>query len=311
MSAPERKFRTQELRWYVETGEIDGGGVGYWVNTMESINVADEEAAEKLRDEWLSSGKLVKMPWGGIRPAFDYGSFRIRSAWEDCPEDALTAAQAEIARLTAERDAAMAGRVKVKPLVWKASGLKTDQAACYAYGSYGYGYEISSDGARIGLYGPDGRMGGGLPSIEAAKAAAQADYEARVLAALQPDTERAEPVAGALFIDQDGDVCINDGRENNLVFCPAADENGKPLCPDVVAEIVSRFNAPHPAPAPQTREITVQGAARVLSDLLAEADDMHPQLEEALMIANVLNDADQVEELTAALRALADMQKGG
>jgi hypothetical protein len=54
---------------------------------------------------------------------------------------------------------------------------------------------------------------------------------------------RATPVVGTLFIDGDGDVCIADGRADNLVFCPASHEDGTPLCPDVVHEIVRRFNA--------------------------------------------------------------------
>ena len=58
----------------------------------------------------------------------------------------------------------------------------------------------------------------------------------------------AEAKPGKLFVDQDGDVCIDDGRQFNLIFCPATDdgdiENGWPvLNPDVVAELVTRFNA--------------------------------------------------------------------
>lgn len=56
---------------------------------------------------------------------------------------------------------------------------------------------------------------------------------------------------GNLIIDGDGDVCIDDGRKHNLVFCPAVDEEGNQLCPDVVLELVSRFNAVEMARAAQ------------------------------------------------------------
>ena len=69
---------------------------------------------------------------------------------------------------------------------------------------------------------------------------------------------------GNLIIDGDGDVCIDDGRKHNLVFCPAVDEEGNQLCPDVVLELVSRFNAVEMARA-------AQDAARV-SEIAAERD---------------------------------------
>ena len=48
--------------------------------------------------------------------------------------------------------------------------------------------------------------------------------------------------SACLIVDDDGDVCIADGRADNLVFCPAVDEAGEVLNPDIVAEIVKRFN---------------------------------------------------------------------
>lgn len=51
--------------------------------------------------------------------------------------------------------------------------------------------------------------------------------------------------------------------------------------------------------------VTLAEAAKVLADLLEQADDMHPQLEQAVQIAAVMRDAEQTEELIAALRRIA------
>lgn len=78
-------LRTQARKWFVETGYVDGGGIGHWDGTKESVEVASESAANALRDEWLDQGKLIKTYWGELRPTFDYGIFRIRSIWVDVP----------------------------------------------------------------------------------------------------------------------------------------------------------------------------------------------------------------------------------
>ena len=76
------EYRTQKNSWFVETGWIDGGGIGLWDGTVESVEVGSKQDAEDLRDKWLADGKLLKMHWGGIRANFDYGIFRIRNSWE-------------------------------------------------------------------------------------------------------------------------------------------------------------------------------------------------------------------------------------
>ena len=89
------------------------------------------------------------------------------------------------ARLTAERDAAMAGAVKVKPLVW----FEVEKSR--------YGGKYTADGYTIryieGLWLLDfagqSKAIWRFPTLDAAQAAAQADYEARILAALQPDPD--------------------------------------------------------------------------------------------------------------------------
>lgn len=64
---------------------------------------------------------------------------------------------------------------------------------------------------------------------------------------------------GRLFIDDDGDLCI-EGRENNLIACPAcgdADDDWTPLNPDVFPEIVRRWNAFGPTPTPLAAALAV------------------------------------------------------
>jgi len=114
--------------------------------------------------------------------------------------------EAIVASLTAERDAALVGAVKVKPLVWfDAPNICTREKADALGGHYSLvEFDAGTDEAHfavnIDLGGlafvfilePDpfgGRRPKQFPTIEAAKAAAQADYEARILAAIQPDPE--------------------------------------------------------------------------------------------------------------------------
>ena len=78
---------------------------------------------------------------------------------------------------------------------------------------------------------------------------------------------------GGLFTDQDEDICIDDGRANNLVFCPARDdseiEGGWPvLNPDVVAEIVARYNI---APDLARALIAAEAARKLAEERLAKA----------------------------------------
>ena len=100
--------------------------------------------------------------------------------------DDIETLRAQVAALTAERDAA-AGAVRVKPLAWKGMGENHARAAAPLFGTirvenYGAGFAISWSVPGFSDVFCDGRW----PTIEAAKAAAQADYEARILAALEP-----------------------------------------------------------------------------------------------------------------------------
>lgn len=127
-----------------------------------------------------------------------------------------------IEALTAERDALKAGRVRVKPLVWDVDGrsLHMDHTMafsksynwdgwdCFRQEGYGIGasYIIWPDSICIekwNLYGTaDGLFVNDLRGEGAAKAAAQADYEARILSALEltPDTSQIDAIRAALEV---------------------------------------------------------------------------------------------------------------
>ena len=104
------------------------------------------------------------------------------------------------ARLTAERDAALAGAVKVKPLVWgpypNPVFAGSDIAFANVEWTVPYCYQVQRDPWAPGYmafgfprHGTETWNSKGHPTIEAAKAAAQADYDARILAAIQPDPD--------------------------------------------------------------------------------------------------------------------------
>jgi hypothetical protein len=76
------EIRTVKITWHVETGYCDGGGIGLWDETVESIPFDTEEDAKALLDKWVSSGKLERTHWGELRPKFGYGLFRIRRSEE-------------------------------------------------------------------------------------------------------------------------------------------------------------------------------------------------------------------------------------
>ena len=65
--------------WFVEIGWVDGGGMGYWAGTKESIPLKSHKECLDLRDKWEKEGKLKRMHWGELRPTgLSYGTFRIR-----------------------------------------------------------------------------------------------------------------------------------------------------------------------------------------------------------------------------------------
>lgn len=77
------ELKTYRVVYYAEIGSVDGNGVGIWQDTHESVPHTSRKEAEATRAEWLMSGKLQKMSWGGFRPTDKpYGDFRIRCAEE-------------------------------------------------------------------------------------------------------------------------------------------------------------------------------------------------------------------------------------
>ncbi len=119
------------------------------------------------------------------------------------------------ARLTAERDAAMAGAVKVKPLVWvknsRIEGWWQVEGWPYVVRCEGgIGYLVDCDSETLA-----GKPGGPHDTLELAQAAAQADYDARILAAIQPDPDERQAALAAAVIaalhDIDDLVANSDG----------------------------------------------------------------------------------------------------
>ena len=99
-----------------------------------------------------------------------------------------------VAKLREERDAAMAGAVKVRELVWKEEPRNGWKIGV----SHAEGYHLirRDDGWHYGNHD-----GGVFDTIEAAKAAAQRDYEARILSALTPDPDRLLALTAAAYGD--------------------------------------------------------------------------------------------------------------
>lgn len=92
----------------------------------------------------------------------------------------------------ADLAAVQPAQVRVKPLVWRddgTNGHETDHA-------FGF-YEVypSPEGDMLSRDGVDS---GVFPTLEAAKAAAQTDYEARILAALEPQPDPRDEVIKGL-----------------------------------------------------------------------------------------------------------------
>lgn len=223
-------------------------------------------------------------------------------AWNTRAADpALTAAQAEIARLTAERDAAMAGRVKPNPapdridvalaslrdgwpdmvdlfmrgqcltLAMMLRGFFPEAAIMY---SRGEGHVYTDIGGR--LYDIRGRHSrapddlapldfahGDRPHRWAKRDARRLIETSRIIEPEpQPDTERAEPVAWRIQYGKDTQV-IQDGWTIHLGDGCAYYRSGDIVqTQSLETGIGMLIGTPQPAQAPQARKITVQEAAR-------------------------------------------------
>lgn len=144
-------------------------------------------------DEWIMVG------WDWCQDCYCQGRGEV-IGW--APFKPSISMAAEITRLTAalaqsraETQAALAGRVKVKPLVWECLSSKFDGGReHFGTGVFGHWYGVKREKNRSWRVahhiGNSVVEVGHFESLEAAKAAAQADYEARILAAIQPDTSK-------------------------------------------------------------------------------------------------------------------------
>ncbi len=95
--------------------------------------------------------------------------------------------EAEIARLTAERDAVLAGAVKVKPLVWEQLGDRAWRAPSPFFGSFRV--ECYGDGPWQALWSVPVFCGTFVDGDFAGPDDAKRAIDARIRAALQPDPE--------------------------------------------------------------------------------------------------------------------------
>ena len=126
---------------------------------------------------WGSAERIIEAAW-----QYAYGQ----------PDaDRSAALESALADMTRQRDAAMAGAVKVKPLVWVKHPSVDIWRADTAFGTYkvfGLGPTPSWDFDSFSDL--NDKTSKSAESVTAAKAAAQADYNARVLYALTPDPDR-------------------------------------------------------------------------------------------------------------------------
>lgn len=103
-------------------------------------------------------------------------------------EALMAEAGGKIFRLCAEVEALKAGAVRVKPLVWRPMPWSEEEVYYFEadtyFGTCGYGRD--NDGAAYAELIGNSRYQE-FSSPEAAKASAQASYDARILAAIEPD----------------------------------------------------------------------------------------------------------------------------
>jgi hypothetical protein len=120
----------------------------------------------------------------GIREATEKLTYEVEKARKHLPPAAvvLMAVKKDILALI-DTPAPTPTQVRVKPLVWQsdewAQREGSNESALSAFGRY-----YASHGAVY--WGPGVVIATGYPNIEAAKDAAQSDYEARIMAALEP-----------------------------------------------------------------------------------------------------------------------------
>jgi len=159
------------------------------------MNVTDELAAILWRTEAVDSGAPRSVVAGRTREAFEDQSEDTKNRWRKFARAALSASGA--------------GRASVKPLEWRETsyGLPETLTVVGVYrivhaGNGGWLVSVKGDA----LPANDGRTN--FATLDDAKAAAQADYERRIMSALHPlgsgEPDRAKPVAYLIERKVDG-----------------------------------------------------------------------------------------------------------
>ena len=113
--------------------------------------------------------------------------------WMDLHEEAadrIEALEHQVKAADASGRTRPMSKPRVKPLEWRVDDSQNEYAqAQYSVDRYCIEHRLHADDAFDLWIGPDATTATRFPTIEAAKAAAQADYEARILAALEPVTD--------------------------------------------------------------------------------------------------------------------------
>lgn len=177
--------------------EIDGG----------KINDARAEAADRIEAliADFNDCNSERLRWKKERDAATAAAYEsaAKVAMEHCyaimsATDADARAATIAVAIRALPAVAVSQSVRVKPLVWKAYDDKRDGRTHYGYGAFAHWYAVYRmktgawsvfhfiNGNRTEVHSEDKVI---YPTIEAAKATAQADYEARILAAIERTKE--------------------------------------------------------------------------------------------------------------------------
>lgn len=77
------ELETYRVVWFVELGVCDGGGIGHWVETIESYRFKSEKEAKSFEHSLIDNGELKPIHWGELRPTkWTMGLYRIRRGLE-------------------------------------------------------------------------------------------------------------------------------------------------------------------------------------------------------------------------------------
>lgn len=273
------------------------------IDKLYAVGKVATEAADRIATLEAALADMTRQRDAAIKSLADVREETIRLNTATDAQYAKT-----VAKLREERDAAMAGAVKVRELVWEdVDALCTRQKAPALGGHYSvvefdanteeahFATNIDLGGlAFVFILEPD-PLGGRRPkrysTIEAAKAAAQRDYEARILAALTPDPDRLLALTAVAYEDAT-DLVADD------YVCDAI-RNRSPANALAALAALSRIEAQ--AEARGMRKAVAE-IAPLLSSALASQEAAHTE-----GFANAMGErADGIELSIRRISALAD-----